>query len=380
MPLNLVESCRRLPLLAALPLALAACSGLNAHNLAADTPAHQTVRKTSTAQQPRPPANTEPGDFADSARWPQVGQFIDRMVELHGFDRAELQRLFSQVRHLDSVIRLMQPAPPGQPKNWAAYRARFVEPTRINAGVRFWNQYSDKLAQAEQRFGVPAEIIVAILGVETIYGRNTGNFRVMDSVATLAFDYPDTPNRNARMDYFRGELENTLLFARQSGIDPFTLIGSYAGAIGLPQFMPGSIMRYAVDFDSDNVIDLRNSPADAIGSIANFLLLHGWRSGEPTVFPATVEQDGRRDWEAMIGQGLKASYTLEQLRAAGVHPAIEPLPDMPYGLIDLQNGSEPSEYWLATTNFFAITYYNRSYFYAMSVVDLARAIRTARNH
>lgn len=378
MPLNLVESCRRLPLLAALSLTLAACSGLNAHNLAGAAPP-QKMQKTQKA--PQAAAEAAPGDFTDAARWPQVAQFIDRMVELHGFDRAELQRLFDQVRHLDSVIRLMQPAPPSKPKNWNAYRARFVDPVRINAGVRFWNQYSDKLAQAEERFGVPAEIIVAILGVETIYGRNTGSFRVMDSVATLAFDYPDTPNRTARMDYFRGELENTLLFARQSGIDPFTLIGSYAGAIGLPQFMPGSIMRYAVDFDSDNVIDLRNSPADAIGSIANFLLQHGWRAGEPIVFPATVsEQDGRRDWEALIGQGLKASYSVEQLRAAGVRPAIEPLPDMLYGLIDLQNGTDPTEYWLATANFFAITYYNRSYFYAMSVVDLARAIRTARNH
>ena len=360
--------------LSTLCLSLAACSGLNANNLSKNAPAQKAQKARKAA--PAPAA----GEFADAARWPQVAEFIDRMVELHGFDRAELQRVFGQAQHLDAVIQLMKPAPPSKPKNWSAYRARFVDPVRINAGVRFWNQYSDKLAQAEAQYGVPAEIIVAILGVETIYGRNTGNFRVMDSVTTLAFDYPDTPNRNARMDYFRGELENTLLYARQSHIDPFALLGSYAGAIGLPQFMPGSILKYAVDFDSDNVIDLRNSPADAIGSIANFLVRHGWKAGEPIVFPARVANDGRRDWESFIGQGLKAGYRPEQLKAGGVIPAVEPLPEMPYGLVDLQNGEEPTEYWLGADNFFAITQYNRSYFYAMSVVDLSRAIRAARNH
>ena len=370
--MKMIDSCTRPLGLAALCAALAACSGLNAHNIA-----RNVAPKTPAAATKSAPAA---GDFADTARWPQVAQFIARMAERDGFEPAELQRMLGQAQRLEAVIQLIKPAPPGKPKDWRAYRARFVEPVRINAGVRFWNQYSDVLARAEQQFGVPAEIIVAILGVETIYGRHTGNFRVMDALATLAFDYPDTPNRAARMAYFEGELENTLLFARQSGIDPFALRGSYAGAIGWPQFMPGSILRYAVDFDGDNVIDLRNSPADAIGSIANFLVRHGWQTGAPIAFPASVATDGARDWESLIGQGLKASYSPEQLRAAGVTPAIEPLPEMRYGLVDLQNGDQPTEYWLGTDNFFVITQYNRSYFYAMSVLDLSRAIRAIRNH
>jgi membrane-bound lytic murein transglycosylase B len=214
--------------------------------------------------------------------------------------------------------------------------------------------------------------------VETVYGRNTGNFRVMDAVTTLGFAYPDTPNRLARMAYFRGELENTLLFARESGIDPFSLLGSYAGAIGWPQFMPGSIRRFAVDFDGDRTIDLRNSPVDAIGSVANFLVEHGWKSGEPTVFPVTVAADSS-EWETFIGQGLEAKFKPDDLKAAGVSPGMELPADMLFGLVDLQNGLEPGEYWLGTDNFFAITKYNRSFFYAMSVIDLGRAVRAARS-
>src|ERR1019366_4004825 len=204
----------------------------------------------------------------------------------------------------------------------------------------------------------------------------------MDAVTTLAFAYPETPTRLARMEYFRSELENTLLFARESGIDPFSLRGSYAGAIGLPQFMPGSIRQYAVDFDDDGKIDLRNSPVDAIGSIANFLVQHGWQRDEPIVFPAGIgSTDGNPasgGWEDFIGKGLEAKFKLDELKAAGVVPGIEPPPEMLLGLVDLQNGLEPTEYWLGAANFFAITRYNRSFFYAMSVLDLGRAVRAAR--
>jgi membrane-bound lytic murein transglycosylase B len=215
--------------------------------------------------------------------------------------------------------------------------------------------------------------------VETVYGRNTGNFRVMDALTTLAFDYPQTPVREARMNFFRGELENTLLLARDAGIDPFSLSGSYAGAIGWPQFMPGSIRKFAVDFDADGAIDLRNSPVDAIGSVANFLIEHGWQRGEPIVFPTTVSTtEINRGWDMFIGQGLEAKFKLDELKAAGITPGIEPPADMQFGLVDLQNGGEPTEYWLGAANFFAITRYNRSFFYAMSVVDLGRSVRSAR--
>lgn len=318
------------------------------------------------------------GEFANFGQWKEVNDFIDQMVARHGFNKTELQAVLAKARYVDRAIQLIKPPPPGRPKNWRAYRARFVEPVRINAGVRFWDEHADALARAEARYGVPAEIIVGIIGVETVYGRNTGNFRVVDAVTTLAFAYPDTPARVARMAYFRDELENTLLFARESGIDPFSLLGSYAGAIGWPQFMPGSIRRFAVDFDGDRTIDLRNSPVDAIGSVANFLVEHGWKSGEPTVFPATVAPGGN-DWQAFIGQGLEAKFKPDDLKSAGVSPGMELPADMLFGLVDLQNGLEPTEYWLGTDNFFAITKYNRSFFYAMSVIDLGRAVRAARS-
>jgi membrane-bound lytic murein transglycosylase B len=322
---------------------------------------------------------TEPdaGEFANFGQWREVGEFIDHMVNDNGFERAALESTLRQVRYVESAIQLMKPAPPGRPKNWQAYRARFVEPVRINAGVAFWDRNADALARAEEQFGVPAEIIVGIIGVETVYGRNTGNFRVMDAITTLAFAYPDTPTRDARMAYFRKELENTLLYARDAGIDPFSLLGSYAGAIGWPQFMPGSIRKFAVDFDGDGRIDLRNSQVDAIGSVANFLRQHGWTAGEPAAFPISVTQENM-NWTSFLGQGLEAKFGIDELKAAGVVPAVDLPSDLKYGLVDLQNGTEVTEYWLGTNNFFAITQYNRSFFYAMSVIDLGRAVRSAR--
>jgi membrane-bound lytic murein transglycosylase B len=323
------------------------------------------------------------GEFANFVQWKDVAAFIDMMVDKHGFDKTALEAILRKTGYVDNAIQLVKPAPPGKPKNWRAYSARFIEPKRIQAGIAFWDAYAAELTRAEAQYGVPAEIIVGIIGVETVYGRNTGNFRVLDAITTLAFAYPDTPNRAARMEYFQGELENTLLFARESGIDPFTLLGSYAGAIGWPQFMPGSIRQYAIDFDGDGTIDLRNSPVDAIGSVANFLVAHGWQRGEPVVFRANVtpaaEGSGIREWEGFIGQGLEAKFKLDELKRAGVVPSTELPTEMLFGLVDLQNGFEPTEYWLGTANFFAITQYNRSFFYAMSVIDLGRAVRVTRS-
>lgn len=335
------------------------------------------AEKKAKPQAKKKVAADDQGEFVNFNEWKDVGRFMDEMVERNRFQRSDLNALFAQTRYVDSAIQLIKPAPSTKPKNWTAYRARFVEPVRINAGVDFWNTYGVALARAEAQYGVPMEIIVGIIGVETVYGRNTGNFRVMDVLTTLAFDYPNTPNRDARMAFFRGELENTLLWAREAGIDPMSLRGSYAGAIGWPQFMPGSIREYAVDFDGDGKIDLRNSPVDAIGSVAHYLAVHGWQRGEPVAFPVQVSSDNRQ-WEAMLNQGLEARYTADELHAAGIST-----PDLPagmrFGLVDLQNGTGPTEYWIATNNFYAITQYNRSYFYAMSVADLGRAVATARN-
>ncbi|HEY0846436.1 MAG TPA: lytic murein transglycosylase B [Noviherbaspirillum sp.] len=363
---------------------VAGCVALSSLFLALSIPgdlAAEPAKKSSTAVKMRKVALNpdEMGEFANFTQWREVADFITQMVEQHGFDRAELEEAFRRVRYLDTAIQLIKPAPPGRPKNWRAYRARFIDPVRIDAGVAFWDAHADALARAEERFGVPADIIVGILGVETVFGRNKGSFRVLDALTTLAFDYPATPNRVSRMAFFRRELENTFLLAREADVDPFSLFGSYAGAIGWPQFMPGSIRKFAIDFDSDGKVDLRNSPVDAVGSIANFLVEHGWQRDAPIVFPASIsESEPNRAWEMFIGQGLEAKFNLEELKAAGVTPTVEPPTGTQFGLVDLQNGTEPTEYWLGAKNFFAITQYNRSFFYAMSVIDLGRAVRLAR--
>lgn len=199
----------------------------------------------------------------------------------------------SEARNLPVVTRLMTPAGKTFVKNWTVYRSRFIDPVRIRAGVKFWQANHQALARAEQQFGVPAEIIVGIIGVETIYGRNMGNFRVMDALATLALDFPQShPRAQARTDYFRGELEQVLVTASRTGSDPFALRGSYAGAMGLGQFMPTSWDKYAVDFDGDGRIDLFNSATDAIGSVANYFVGHGWKPGLPTAFAVDMRAQG----------------------------------------------------------------------------------------
>jgi membrane-bound lytic murein transglycosylase B len=324
-----------------------------------------------------PPPIDYVGEFVNFGDWKEVRAFLDDLASRDGFDREALNSLMSQVRYVDAAVQLVKPAPPGKPKNWQAYSQLIVDPTRIDGGVKFWNENSDALNRAEALYGVPADILVAIIGVETVYGRNTGRFRVIDALTTLAFSYPEAPQRRERMEFFRNELESTLLYARQSGIDPLSLRGSFAGAIGMPQFMPSSVMKYAVDFDGSGKIDLLASSTDAIGSVAAFLAGHGWQRDTtgPLVYAAAVSPS--RAWEGMINQGLSAKYKPEELTVAGV-TTTAPVPEQAYGLVDLQNGAAPTEYWLANNNFFAITQYNRSYFYAMSVVELGRAVRQAR--
>jgi membrane-bound lytic murein transglycosylase B len=326
---------------------------------------------------PARPAIDYDGEAVNFSEWQAVRDFEDEMVSRHNFERADLDALVAKTRFIDSAVQLVKPAPPGKPKNWQAYSERFIEPIRIGAGVRFWNENAALLARAEAEYGVPAEIIVGIIGVETIYGRDTGRFRVVDVLTTLAFAYPEAPNRNGRMQFFRSELEKTLVLARKEGIDPFSLLGSFAGAVGMPQFMPSNILKLGVDYDGDGVVDLRNSAADAIGSVANFLVAHGWdrNATGPAVFAAEVAPS--MAWEPVLG-GLEARYDPAELQAAGVATRT-PLPEQrKYGLIDLQNGADPTEYWVANANFFAITKYNRSYFYAMSVIELGRAVRLSR--
>jgi membrane-bound lytic murein transglycosylase B len=368
----------------AAPAASAAASApaLASASAAAKAPAKRhakaKTKKTAHKAAAKRPATDYVGENVNFGEWKAVSEFAAMMVAKHQFDRSALDAVIAQIRFVDSAVQLVKPAPPGKPKNWHAYSNLFIEPVRIGAGVKFWNEHADVLAKVEAQYGVPAEIIVGILGVETVYGRNTGRFRVLDALTTLAFAYPETPNRSARMEFFRDELEQALLLARKEKIDPFSLLGSFAGAVGMPQFMPSSVLQFGVDFDGDGIIDLRDSPKDVIASVANYLATHGWQSkaSGPIVYTANVSPN--RAWEGLIGRELVANLRAEQLQAAGV-VANQPLPEgMLFGLIDLQNGAEPTEFWLGNANFFAITQYNRSFFYAMSVIELGRAVRLAR--
>ncbi|MDW8469997.1 MAG: lytic murein transglycosylase B [Burkholderiales bacterium] len=305
------------------------------------------------------------GERAYVAR-PDVRAFVREMVERHAFVAAELESLFSRVRRQEPVLRAIAPPSDPRERSWRLYRERFVNALRIAEGIEFWRRHEAALARAAAEHGVPEEIIVAIIGVETFYGRRAGTFRVIDALATLAFDYPP------RAAYFRAELEQFLLFARERDLDVFSVRGSYAGAIGIPQFMPGSYRRWAVDFDGDGAADLVASPADAVGSVANFLRAHGWRRGEPVALAAQVSGEAHR---AMLAAGVEPRFAFADLARYGVEArATLPL-DTPVALVELASPGAPSEYRLGLANFYALTRYNRSSFYAAAVQDLARELR-----
>lgn len=298
-----------------------------------------------------------------------VRLFVDEMVTRHGFKQRELSELFRRTRHQASVLRAMTPPADAPQRSWQNYRALFVNPQRVEAGGQFWARNDRALARAAAEYGVPEEVIVAIIGVETVYGRNLGTYRVIDSLSTLAFDFP------RRAEYFRGELEHFLLYARDAGVDIFSVKGSYAGAIGIPQFMPGSYRRFAVDFDGDGQTDLAGSAADAIGSVANFLREHGWRRGERALAPARVS--GER-WRALADAGIKPLYLAGDLAGFGVAADADLPPDMPCALIELETPGQGSEFRVGMNNFYVVTRYNRSSFYAVSVLDLARELAARR--
>ncbi|MGE5160179.1 MAG: lytic murein transglycosylase B [Betaproteobacteria bacterium] len=300
---------------------------------------------------------------------PEVQQFIDEVVAQHGFDRARVERWLNAARYSSTVERLMQPPIPFGQRNWLEYRSRYLEDKRVQAGVDFWRANAPALERATERFGVPPEIIVAIIGVETYWGRITGNFRTIDVLATLSFDYL------RRAEYYRGELVELLLLAREQDADPLRFRGSFAGALGLPQFMPGSIRRFAVDFDGDGRIDIAGSATDAIGSVGRFLVRHGWQREVPILFEATAD-------EAIVdalGRGIEAAVAWSDALDAGVVADLPLPPDAPVLVIDLPyldaSGEVRRQFRVGTVNFAAILQYNRSYFYATAVVELAEALR-----
>ncbi|HMH16507.1 MAG TPA: lytic murein transglycosylase B [Burkholderiales bacterium] len=306
------------------------------------------------------------------ASYPQrkeVKQFMDEMVKRHGFARKDLNRIFRQAQFQPGIIKAMEQPAETALASWQAYRALFLSPQRIEAGVQFWNRNAEPLARAAGEFGVPEEIIVGIIGVETTYGRNVGTYRVIDALSTLAFDYPK------RAQFFREELESYLMFTREAGIDPLRVKGSYAGAIGIPQFMPGSYRRFALDYDGDGHTNLASSPADAIGSIGNFLKAHGWARGEPVAIAAEVTGES---WRKLVEAGVTPANRAADLPGFGVKPSVALPSDALCALIVLETPGQPSDFRVTLQNFFVLTRYNRSNLYATAVLDLGTAIARAK--
>ena len=298
-----------------------------------------------------------------------------------GLDVDTVQATLAQARFVPSIVKAVMPTPAGTAKNWAAYRERFIEPRRIAAGAAFWQAHEAWLTLAEQRYGVPADIVVGIVGVETLYGQHMGRYRVIDALTTLGFDFPG--ERKDRSAFFRNELEQLLVLSQREGSDPLALKGSYAGALGMPQFMPSSVNRYAVDFDGDGHIDLHNSAADVIGSVAHYLAEFGWQRGLPTHYPVMPPSDAA-ERALLLGPDILPTYTAQQFIDHGAvfgtpsPPMSGSAADAKLALVELQNGPAAPSYVAGTTNFYAVTRYNWSSYYAMAVIELGQAVRQAR--
>jgi membrane-bound lytic murein transglycosylase B len=301
---------------------------------------------------------------ADYSQNTLAQQFIQEMVQEEGFEATELNRLFAQVEKKDSIIDAMN-RPAEKVLTWGEYRKIFLGQNRINGGVDFWNKNQQVLTEAQEQYGVPAEVIVAIIGVETLYGRITGSYRVIDALSTLAFDYP------ARAPFFRSELKEFLILSREQGQSPLLLLGSYAGAMGLGQFMPSSYRAYAADYGNDGFIDIWNNEADAIWSVASYLSHHGWQAGESIAHRASISREPDL---AVINQGLRPEHQLQELVQAGLQPEIDLSPDRMATAMQLESESG-DEYWVGMHNFYVITRYNRSHLYAMAVFQLSEEIR-----
>ena len=317
----------------------------------------------------------------NAADLPYAGQpaamaFADDLAERRGLEQAWVRQQIGQAVRLERVTRLVLPPPTSQPKNWAAYRARFIEPRRIQAGLRFWQTHRDALARAEATYGVPASLIVGVIGVETFYGQHMGNFRVIDALTTLALDFPSAhPRAEARRAFFQGELEQYLSLTYRAGIDPAAPRGSYAGAMGWPQFMPSSWIKYAVDFDNDGQVDLFESPVDAIGSVANYFRQFGWQTGMPTHYPVGIDPT-RTHLDALLAPDILPTFGVASFTDLGAHLAGDALQHTgKLALVELENGSEPRSYVAGTENFYVVTRYNWSSYYAMAVIELGQAIK-----
>lgn len=288
--------------------------------------------------------------------------FIDEMAGKHGLNRPMLRRLFAGIKPQPAIIRAMDA--PSTSRPWYEFRKNHVDTARINGGVKFWGQHAATLARAAREYGVPEEIITATVGIETHYGGYSGNFRILDALATLAFDYPK------RAEFFRDELEQFLLMGKETSLDLAGLRGSYAGAMGIPQFLPSSYRKYAVDFDGDGQRNLWRSVPDVIGSVANYYKLHEWQPGEAVAVPARVSAAA----DPALTDDITPNTKISEFRKLGIHPAEAVNDDALAALLALET-ENGLQYWFGLKNFYVITRYNRSTNYAMAVYEIAREIR-----
>lgn len=361
---------------------LAACSTADAPPAAevtpAPAPASVPAPTPAVSHAERLAALATP-DAAEQGQYglrPDARELALAIADAHGLPAEWVWHQLAQARYRDRIPALMMPPAGGHTaKDWEAYRARFIEPIRTRAGVRFWQQHADTLARAEQQWGVPSRVIVGIIGVETIYGRQTGQYKVIDALATLSLDFPR--GRSDRSAFFRRELGQYLAWCHEQQRDPQALRGSYAGAIGWPQFMPSSIRRFGIDFDGDGLVDLMNSPADVIGSVANYLAQHGWQSGQSTHFPVVAPAE-TTSLETLLAPDIVPSFLPTEMAALGAQlPAAALAHPGKLALVELQNGGRRPTRVAGTANFFAITRYNQSSYYAMAVIQLGDAVANA---
>jgi membrane-bound lytic murein transglycosylase B len=355
------------------------CIGLAlALGMAVPAGAAATGKKTRHAAKPAAAARDDKApDAVTYGRRDDVQRFGAELAERRGLDVHWVQATLAAARFQPAVVKLVMPPPAGTAKNWAAYRARFVEPQRIRAGLDFWRANERWLQQAEAAYGVPPEVVVGIVGVETLYGQQMGRFRAVDALATLAFDFP--PGRKDRSAFFRDELEQLFVMCQGStqrnACDPLAVRSSFAGAIGMPQFMPGSVNRFAVDFDGDGRIDLQHGAADVIGSVARYLAEFGWQRGLPTRFAVAVPVDAA-DRATLLVPDIVPSFSAAQFTELGARLDATALAhDGPLALVELQNGDAAPSYVAGTTNFYAITRYNWSSYYALAVIELGEAVK-----
>lgn len=360
-------------------------SDLSAQANAAQTPASTTTttaketamltaivtpvaQPTISLTEPRP----VPVDQSRYAGRADAAQLADELARSLNLPVQWTRDVIAEARYREVVPRLIMPAANPGAKNWAAYRSRFVEPQRLRSGQRFWQANAADLRRAEELYGVPAHIIAGVIGVETLYGRDTGRFRVLDALTTLSLDFPK--GRSDRSAFFRQELGEFLLMCREQGLEPSQVLGSFAGAIGWPQFMPSSIRKHGVDFDGDGHIDLINSPSDAIGSVANFLAAHGWQAQWPTHFPVRPPANGPQ-LDTLLAPDIRPTFTASQMRELGAqlpesamnHPG-------PLAMVLLHNAGRAPTIIAGTRNFYALTRYNQSSYYALAVIELGQAI------